>query len=172
MWQDWYSNGLLKREIQFKDGDQIMTPDQKKTESLFEKAMKMFEEYNYSGAAKTLDKLIELNPNYSDFYFHRGRADYNEFKFDEAIKYYDKAIELEPLYMDALTGRAFARLRNYEFKNSRILSKSSGVTVMASKDKVEVPKDELEKICTDLAKGIQLGDNKPMILDAQKTYCQ
>jgi tetratricopeptide (TPR) repeat protein len=78
--------------------------------------MKMFDEYNYQGAAKTLDKLIELNPNYSDFYFHRGRADYNEFKFDEAIKYYDKAIELEPLYMDALTGRAFARLRKYEVR--------------------------------------------------------
>jgi hypothetical protein len=46
------------------------------------------------------------------------------------------------------------------------------VTVMASKDKVEVPKDESEKICADLAKGIELGDNKPMILDAQKRYCQ
>jgi hypothetical protein len=46
------------------------------------------------------------------------------------------------------------------------------VTVLAAKDKVEIPKDQLEKICNDLSKGIQLGDDKPMMLDAQKIYCQ
>lgn len=172
LWQDWYSGGQLKRQTQFKDGEAIMTEDEKKFQALFKKAMKMFDEYNYSGAAKTLDKAVELNPNFSDVYFHRGTAYFNDFKFDEAIKDYDKAIELEPLYMEALSNRAFARLRKYEFKNSRTLSKNSGVTVMASKDKVDIPKEESEKICSDLAKGIQLGDNKAMILDAQKTYCQ
>jgi antitoxin component YwqK of YwqJK toxin-antitoxin module len=172
IWQDWYSGGQLKRQTQFKDGEPIMTEEEKKLQALFKKAMKMFDEYNYSGAAKTLDKAVELNPNFSDAYFHRGTAYFNDFKFDEAIKDYDKAIELEPLYMEALSNRAFSRLRKYEFKNSRTLSKKSGVTVMASKDKVEIPKEELEKICSDLAKGIQLGDNKAMILDAQKTYCR
>lgn len=172
LWQDSYSGGQLKRQTQFKDGEPIMTEYEKKLQALFKKAMKMFDEYNYSGAAKTLDKAIELNPNFSDAYFHRGTAYFNDFKFDEAIRDYDKAIELEPLYMEALSNRAFARLRKYEFKNSRTLSKNSGVTVKAAKDKVDVPKEELEKICSDLAKGIQLGDNKAMILDAQKTYCQ
>jgi antitoxin component YwqK of YwqJK toxin-antitoxin module len=172
LWQDWYSGGQLKRQTRFKDGEPIMTDEEKKLHAIIKKAMKMFDEYNYQGAAKTLDKAIELNPNFSDAYFHRGTAYFNNFKFDEAIKDYDKAIELEPLYMEALSNRAFSRLRKYEFKNSRTLSKNSGVTVMASKDKVDIPKDELEKICNDLSKGITLGDNKPMIIDAQKTYCQ
>lgn len=172
LWQDWYSGGQLKRQTQFKDGEPLMTEDEKKLQSLFTKAMKMFDEYNYSGAAKIWSKAIELNPNFSDAYFHRGTAYLNDFKFDEAIMDYDKALELEPLYMEALSNRAFARLRKYEFKNSRTLSNRGGVTVMASKDKVDIPKEELEKICSDLAKGIHLGDNKAMILDAQKTYCK
>ena len=132
----------------------------------------MFREGNYQGAIKSYDKAVELNPNYSDAYFHRGTAYLNDFKFDEALKDFDKAIELEPLYVEAISSRAFARLRKYEFRNSRTLSKTSGVTILASKDKVEIPKDELDKICADLKKGIELGDNKAMILDAQKTYCQ
>lgn len=100
---------------------------------------------------------------YSDAYFHRGTAYFYDFKFDEAIKDYDKAIDREPLYMESLSNRAFARLRKYEFKNSRTLSKNQYVTVLASKEKVEIPKDEQEKICADLNKGHQLGDTKPMI---------
>ena len=132
----------------------------------------MSREENYQGAVKTLDKAIELNPGYSDAYFHRGTAYFYQFKFDEAIKDYDKAIELEPLYMESLSNRAFARLRKYEFKDSRTLSKNQFVTVLASKDKVEIPKDEKEKICADLKKGYQLGNTKPMIVDAMKNYCE
>ena len=119
-----------------------------------------------------MDKAIELNPNYSDTYFHRGTAYLYDFKFDEAIRDYDKAIELEPLYMESLSNRAFARMRKYEFKNSRTLSKGNGVTVLASKDKVEMPEEEKEKVCSDLNAGYKLGDKKPMILEAIKKYCQ
>lgn len=172
LWQDWYSGGQLKRQTQFKDGEPIMTEEDKKLQALFKKAMKLFDEFNYSGAAKALDKAVELNPNFSDAYFHRGTVYFNSIKFEEAIRDFDKAIELEPLYMEALSNRAISRLRKCQFKNSRTLSKNSGVTVMASKDKVDIPKEELEKICSDIAKAIQLGDNKAMILDTQKTFCQ
>jgi hypothetical protein len=74
--------------------------------------------------------------------------------------------------MESLSNRAFARLRKYEFKDSRTLSKNSGVTVLAAKDKVEIPQEEKIKICSDLKKGLELGDNKPMILDALKKYCE
>jgi hypothetical protein len=64
------------------------------------------------------------------------------------------------------------RLRKYQLKNSRTISRSNGVTVLAAKDRVEIPKDELEKMCADLNKGYQLGDTGPMILDAIKNYCK
>jgi antitoxin component YwqK of YwqJK toxin-antitoxin module len=172
LWKEWYSTGQLKRETAFKSGEAIPTKEQEKFHKLLLNGIKMFREENYQGAVRTLDKAIELNPNYSDAYFHRGTAYFHDFKFDEAIKDYDKAIELEPLYMESLSNRAFARLRKYEFKNSRTLSKNQYVTVLATKDKVEIPKDEQEQICADLNKGYQLGDTKPMIVDAMKNYCR
>jgi len=172
LWKEWYSTGQLKRQTEFKEGKVLSTKEDEKFHSLFSKGLQLFNEGNYSGAIKNYDKAIELNPNYSDVYFHRSRAYLYDLKFDQALVDCDKAIELEPMYMEAYSNRAFVRLRKHELKNSRTLSKSSGVTVLATKDKVEIPKDELERICSDLSKGIQLGDIKPMILDALKTYCQ
>lgn len=88
------------------------------------------------------------------------------------VKTLTKAIGLEPLYKEALANRAFAHLRKYEFKNSRTLSKNSGVTVMAMKDKVEIPADELSKICSDLNAAYNLGDRMPMIAEAIQKHCQ
>jgi antitoxin component YwqK of YwqJK toxin-antitoxin module len=173
LWKEWYSTGNLKRQAELKEGQIIgSTKEEEKFYKLLSNGMKMAAEENYQAAIKSYDKAIELNPNYSDVYFHRGTAYLYDFKFDEAIKDYDKAIDLEPLYMEALSNRAFARLRKHEFKDSRTLNKGNGVTVLASKDKVEIPKDEQELICSDLNAGYDLGDKKPMILEAIKKYCQ
>jgi antitoxin component YwqK of YwqJK toxin-antitoxin module len=173
LWKEWYSTGNLKRQTEFKEGQIIgATKEHDKFHKLLSSGITMYREENYQGAIKSYDKAIELNQYYSDAYFHRGTAYLYDFKFDEAIKDYDKAIELEPLYMEALSNRAFARLRKHEFKNSRTLSKGNGVTVLASKDKVEIPKEEQDKICSDLNAGYNLGDKKDMILEAIKKYCQ
>jgi tetratricopeptide (TPR) repeat protein len=158
--------------VHFKNGDPVVSDDDKKTDAASKRALKMFREYNYQGAVKQWDKAIELRPGLSDLYFHRGTCYLYDFKFEEAIADYDKAIALEPLYMEALTNRAFARLRKYEFKDSRTLKNSGGVTVLAGKNNVEIPTDELAKICSDLTKGIELGDNNPMTLEARKKYCE
>ena len=172
LWTEWYSTGQLKRQINFKEGEAIPTKEDNKFYKYLSNGIKLSREKNYQGAAKTLDKAIDLNPNYSDAYFHRGTAYLYDFKFDEAISDYDKAIELEPLYMESLSNRAFARLRKYEFKNSRTLSKGNGTTVLASKDRFQIPKEEQEKICSELNSGYNLGDKKPMISEAIKKYCQ
>jgi antitoxin component YwqK of YwqJK toxin-antitoxin module len=171
-WEEWYSTGKLKRVTEFKAGKAILSKEQEKYHTLLSKANQQFRDSNYQGAVKTLDKAIELDPSYSDAYFERGTAYFYDFKFDEAIKDYNKALELEPLHMKALSNRAFARIRKYEFKGSRTLSKTGGVTVMASKDKAEMPKEEQELVCEDLKKGYQLGDKKQMIIDAMGTYCK
>jgi tetratricopeptide (TPR) repeat protein len=172
LWKLWYSTGQLKKQVEFKNGKEIATKEDEKFYRQFSNASKLSSAGNYSGAVKAFDKLIALNPNYSDLYFHRGTAHLYDMKFDEAIKDFDKAIELEPLYKESLSNRAFARLRKHEFKNSRILSNNSGVTVLAAKDKVQIPKEELDKICADLNLGYSLGDKKQMILEAIQRYCQ
>jgi hypothetical protein len=42
--------------------------------------------------------------------------------------------------------------------------------VFASK-KVEIPESEIEKICFDLNKAVELGDTNSMVLEAYKKYC-
>ncbi len=171
-WEEWYSTGKLKRLTEFKAGKAMPSKEQEKYHTLLSKANQQFRDGNYQGSIKTLDKAIELDPDYSDAYFERGTAYFHDLKFDEAINDYNKALELEPLHMKALSNRAFARIRKYKFKGSRTLSKTNGVTVMASKDKAEMPKEEQEQICADLKKGYQLGDKKQMIIDAIETYCK
>lgn len=172
IWKEWYSTGQLKRQTLFNEGKMELPKDENKFYSLFNKGIDLFNEGNYVTAVKNYDKAIELNPNYNEVYLHRSRAYLYDLKFDDALADCDKAIALEPLYMEAYSNRGFVRLRKYEMKNSRTLSKGNGVIVLAAKDKVEIPKDELEKMCADLNTGYQLGDTKPMIADAIKNYCQ
>jgi antitoxin component YwqK of YwqJK toxin-antitoxin module len=172
LWKQWYSTGKLKRETQFKEGKAQPTKEAEKFHNHLSKGIQLFKEENYQGAVKALDKAIELNPDYSDTYYHRGTAYFYNFQFEEAVNDYDRALALEPLYKESLANRAFARIRKYEFRNSRTISKNSGVTVLASKDKVEIPKGELELICKDLKKAHELGDKIEMIEDAIKNYCK
>ena len=114
----------------------------------------------------------QYNSTYAAAYFSRGTIKLNEFQFDEAIADFDKALKFEPLMEFALANRAFARIRKYQFANSRTISKNSQVTVLASKDQVPIPADEKDKICNDLQKAVFLGDKSKMITEAISNYCQ
>ena len=95
----------------------------------------------------------------------------NAFQFDAAIADLDKALKLEPYMEFALANRAFARIRKYQFAGSRTLSENNGVTVLASKDKVPIPQEEQDKICSDLQKAVFLGNKTKMITEALADYC-
>ena len=171
LWIEYYSTGAVKRQTNFVNLIPDMTKDEKKLYDLQGDAEGLMQNEDYKGAIKKLNEAEKLNANYADVYFYRGTAKLDNLDFDNAITDFDKAIELEPLYMEALANRAFARIRKYEFKNSRTLSKNDDVTILATKDKADIPADEKAKICSDLEKSVELGDNKDMILDAIKTYC-
>ncbi|WP_091375547.1 hypothetical protein [Mucilaginibacter mallensis] len=171
LWIDYYSTGAIKRQCNFVNLIPDMTKDEKKFYDLQNKAQELMQAEDYKGAIKKLDEAEKLNSKYADVYFYRGTAKLDNLDFDNAVTDFDKAIELEPLYMEAIANRAFARIRKYEFKSSRTLSSNNEVTVLATKDKVEIPADEKVKICNDLNKSVELGDNKDMILDAIKNYC-
>jgi tetratricopeptide (TPR) repeat protein len=172
LWQVFYSTGKIKRQSTVVNGKQDIPKEELKFYTLLDKGKDLMKEGDYKTAIKRLDDAEKLNQSYSDLYFYRGTAKLDNFDFDNAIIDFDKAIEIEPLYMEAISNRAFARLRKYEFKDSRTLSKTKEVTILAAKDKVPIPKDDQDKICADLNLGYQLGDRKPMIIDAIKNYCQ
>lgn len=172
IWQDFYSTGELKRRTNFVNLKAVMTKEEEKFYTLQDKSIELMRNGDYSGAIKKLNDAILLNNKYADVYFNRGTAKLNNLDFDNAIVDFDKALELEPLYMEALANRAFARIRKYQFKDGRTLSKTSQITVVVAKDKVEVPLEDKNKICNDLAKSLELGDTIDMIFEAIALYCK
>jgi len=172
LWKEWYSTGVLKKEVEYKNGKPILNKETGELDKFFTNGLRAQEEGNYKGALRFYDKAIELSPNFSDLYFHRSRAYLYDLQFDEAIADCDKAIEIEPLYMEAYSNRSFIRIRKHELGGSRVLSRNTEVTVLAVKNKTEIPPTEKALICTDLRKGFELGDTQTMIKDAIKKYCE
>lgn len=195
-WDMYFPNGQLKQRSSFKNGNmerettvyystgKILAieltkngktyPDKRleKINQVMEKGNENSKEEDYKKAIKNYSKAIEIDSTYAEAYFSRGTVKLNDFQFDEAIADFDQALKFEPFMDIALANRAFARIRKYQFRNSRTLSKNSEVTVLASKDKVPVPLDEQEKICNDLQKAVLLGDKSKMITEAISDYCQ
>jgi tetratricopeptide (TPR) repeat protein len=171
LWVSYYSTGAVKRQTNFVNQIPDMTADEKKFFNLQSEAKELMQSDDFKGAIKKMNDAAKINANYADVYFYRGTAELDNFDFDNAILDFDKAITLEPMYMEALGNRAFARIRKYQFKDSRTLKSTDEVTVIAAKDKVEIPPEEKDKICSDLNRSIALGDDNKMILDAIKDYC-
>ena len=172
LWKAWYSTGILKNQMEYKNGKTIASKEDEKIDNYFTKGTQSQQEGNYKAAIKFYNKAIELNPNFSELYFHRSRAYLYDLQFDQAIIDCNKAIEIEPLYKEAYSNRAFTRIRKFELSGNRVLSKNSEITVLAGKNKTEIPADEKEKICNDLKRGFELGDTQAMIKDAIKEYCK
>ena len=167
----YYSTGKVFAIEVTKNGKTIPDKRLEKINQVMKKGHESSKEEDYKSAIKNYSKAIELDSTYAEAYFSRGTVKLNDFQFDEAIADFDKALKFEPFMPFALSNRAFARIRKYQFGNSRTISKNSEVTVLASKDKVPIPKDEQEKICNDLQKAVFLGDKSKMIIVALSNYC-
>jgi len=173
VWNDYYSTGQLKRSDNYINGKIQLSKQAKKFYELLNIGINdYFKQEDYKGAIKKYNKAIELNSKYSDAYFHRGTAKLYAFDFDGAKLDFDTAIIIEPFYKEAIANRAFSIIRKYEFKDSRVLNKSKEITIMATKNDVKIPDDDLKKICSDLNNALELGDNDKMIKDAIEKYCK
>lgn len=195
IWEMYFPNGQVKQRSTFKDGNMEgkttvyystgkilaieMTTNGKtvadksveKIEQILSKGHSSNKEGDYKKAIKYYSKAIELDSTYAEAYFARGTSRLNDFQFDDAILDFNNALKYEPYFDKALANRAFARIRKYQFANSRKLSESNGVTVMASKDNPGIPGNELIVICSDLKQAIFLGDKGKMIMDAYNEFC-
>jgi len=195
LWEMYFPNGQVKQRSNFKDGNMEgettvyystgkilaveMTKNGKTTadkriekiEQVLNKGHISNKDGDYKRAIKYYSKAIELDSTYAESYFARGTSKLNDFQFDEAILDFDRALKYEPYFDRALANRAFARIRKCQFGNSRKLSESNGVTIMASKDNPGIPENELSIICSDLSQAIFLGDRGNMIMEAFKEFC-
>lgn len=169
---EYYSSGKIKEKVFIKNGKVTPDPNLEKINKLMAKSSQSNKEVDTKAAIKYCSKAIELDSTYAEAYFSRGTIKLNDFQFDEAIADFDKALQIEPYMEFALANRAFARIRKYQFGNSRTLEKNSEVTVLASKDKVPIPDSEQAKICDDLQKAVFLGDKSQMIFEALSNSCQ
>lgn len=168
----YYSTGKIKEKVFIKNGKVIDDVSFVKINQLMAKSNESYKAGDIKAAIKYCSKAIELDSTYASAYFSRGTHKLNDFQFDEAIIDFDKALKFEPFMETALANRAFARIRKYEFGNSRTLLNNNEVTVLAQKDKVPVPTNEQEMICSDLQKAIFLGNKSKMITDAILEYCK
>ncbi len=168
----YYSTGKIYAVELTRNGKTI--PDQRleKINQIMKKGHNSYKEGDNKAAIKNYSKVIELDSTYAKAYFSRGTLRLNNFKFDEAILDFDKALLYEPYMEEALTNRAFARIRKHQFGSSRLLSKNNGVTVMASKDNLDIPENELAIICNDFKKAIFLGDRNKMVMEAVAEFCE
>ncbi len=196
IWETYFPNGQVKQRTNLKNGlvdgestiyystgkilsvemgeNGKITPDKRleKITQLMNKSDESYKNDDLKSAIKYCNKAIELDNEYAEAYFSRGTIKLNEMQFDEAIADLDKALLIEPFLNFAHANRAFARIRKYEFQNSRKLVENNEISVLASKEKVEIPDSEIMKICNDLNQAIKLGDNKEMIVEAQLKYCK
>jgi len=167
----YYSTGEIKGKNNYINGIYQKDKINDKLFELYNQSQELYKQMDYKGAIKKLDAALKIEPNWSDGYFARGTMKLNNFQFEEAKTDFDKTLQIEPFFTNAYGNRAFTIIRKYEFGDSRTLSKSKDVQVFATK-KVEIPESEIEKICLDLTKAVELGDTNSMVLEAFKKYCK
>lgn len=167
----YYSTGKTSIEEKFVNGVAKKDKANDKFKKLYREGLQFDKIGNFKSSIKKYTKCIEIDSTSAGAYFARGTANLNKMEFDKAILDFNKTIEIEPFYKKGYGNRAFSLIRKYEFKNSRTLSKNSNVTILASKDKVEIPESDLNRICKDLRKSTSLGVKNKMISDAKEKYC-
>jgi len=167
----YYSTGKIKRKNTFVNGVYQKDKVNDKLIDYYNDSQELYKQANYKGAIKKLNKALELDSTWADGYFSRGTMKLNDFQFDEAIKDFDKTLEIEPYFTNAYANRAFAVIRKYEFGDYRTLSNSKYTHVIASKE-IQIPKEDLNKICEDLNKAVYLGDDSWMVLEAIEKHCK
>ena len=168
----YYSTGAIKIKQEFIKGKPVPDKTRKKLINQYNQGLENDRAGNFKSSIKFYSKCITLDSTFVEAYFARGTAKLNNLQFDEAIIDFTKALEIEPLYMEAYGNRAFCTIRKFQIGDSRLLSKNSNVTILASKDNSDIPADELKSVCSDLNAAVSLGDKSMTVRQAYEEYCK
>jgi antitoxin component YwqK of YwqJK toxin-antitoxin module len=167
----YYSTGKIKGTLEYNNGEYQNNKETDKIYKYYNQGQEYFRQGNFKSAIKKYSKCVEIRENWADGFFARATAKLNNLEFDDAIVDFNKVLEIEPYFTNAYSNRAFAIIRKYELGNGRTLSNTNGVQVIASKE-IDIPESDLAKICEDLQKGISLGDDNRMVLNAFDKHCE
>jgi antitoxin component YwqK of YwqJK toxin-antitoxin module len=191
VWETYFPDGQTERMVTVKNGKVVDTVavyystgkinknlvSSQNVLYLQQQVYQSLREGNTKAALKFCKKIIDLDSTNTDAHLCMGMAMLTDLRFYEAIAEFDKLLVIEPLMQQALQQRAMARIRKYEFENSRAISKSNNVTVTATNNVDTMQEKDKEKICADLLRvdllqTINLYGYLRSVTDALLKYCQ
>lgn len=165
----YYSTGKLMGKVVYHEGKAEKDKTTEKMTKYYNQHLEQSKAGNYKGALKSINKALALNPDWAEAYFARGTLHLNNLKYDAAYADLSKAIAIEPYYTFAYANRAFSMLMKYEYGSSEEIA--AGVLIVRD-NKEPLAEEERTKICTDLTKAIELGDDVERVLEAHHKYCE
>lgn len=80
---------------------------QQEIQRLYDEGNELLENNKYGEAHAKWDKLIELDPGNSRYYYLKGLTYHGQLKFEEALEMYDKAISLDDSYYNYYQKKAY-----------------------------------------------------------------
>ena len=92
----------------------MVTVEKQTAEKCVDLGNQYIEQDNFDLAIEEFTQAIQLNPNYTEAYFNRGKCYGKQGSYESALKDFDKAIQLDPDYTQAYYKRGYCY---YEEKN-------------------------------------------------------
>lgn len=141
----------------------IITKAQSGAELLYNRGMEKYSAGDFTGAIKTFDKLLLIDPaNYKAFY-ERGRAKHELKRYVEAIHDFSKALEINPKFTKAYYIRGYTKfiIGNFrgavgDFNRTLELNPKSALAY-AYRGEAKINLGEKKNACDDWAQAFQLG---------------
>ncbi|MBF0540923.1 MAG: tetratricopeptide repeat protein [Nitrospirae bacterium] len=86
---------------------------------LNEKGLSLYNNGNYEDAINHFNKIIKVNPQYSDAYYNRGNSYYCLGNYQHAINDYNKAIELKPQNVESYYSRGLSYQKSGNYTQAK-----------------------------------------------------
>jgi tetratricopeptide (TPR) repeat protein len=105
--------GFEQERQEIKQDRQTITQQQEDINQLT-RGINLYGQGRYEEASAVFDKVLSINPNYTEALYYKGltleelsKSDKDLSKLDQALQYYDKALEIDPTHSSALFQKAY-----------------------------------------------------------------
>ncbi len=105
------SNEAEARQYEKQIWETWMLSGDDEVDRLLREAMRQRDSYNLDGSLETLNKIIQLKPDFPEVWNQRATVHFHKGMYEESLIDIAKTLELEPRHFGSLAGRAVIRLR-------------------------------------------------------------